>query len=367
MIGKIAVSSAVFAIDKPYSYRIPEGMDLRPGHRVQVPFGRGNRIAEGIVLSVEAGDEAGLKAIQRVMEEEPMLTPMQLRMAAFLRERYFCTFFDAIRAMLPAGAWFQTRATFRLTEDRTWKEKTIRKAGAVPILELLETLGGEAEENALRAAVSDEEIFGAAIAYLMQKKWIATEQEFRPRLSDKTEKVAALAVPAEQAMEFASSRPKSAALQRAVLELLSSVGSSAVKDLGYYTGASPAVLKRLEKLGFVTLSERPVLRCREIQPAKIDGPLVLNAEQEAVFQGLSQQMRREKPGTALLHGVTGSGKTSVYIRLIQECLSDGKAALLMVPEIALTPQLLGLMAAWFGDTVAILHSSLSMGERYDQW
>ena len=87
MIGKIAVSAAVFAIDKPYSYRIPEGMELQPGHRVQVPFGRGNKVTEGIVLSVEPGDEQGLKSVQRVLEEEPMLTPHQLRLAAFLRER----------------------------------------------------------------------------------------------------------------------------------------------------------------------------------------------------------------------------------------------------------------------------------------
>ena len=87
MIGKIAVSAAVFAIDKPYSYRVPEGMELRPGHRVQVPFGRANKASEGIVLSVEPGEEAGLKAVQRVLDDEPLLTAHQLRLAAFLRER----------------------------------------------------------------------------------------------------------------------------------------------------------------------------------------------------------------------------------------------------------------------------------------
>lgn len=367
MIGKIAVSAAVFAIDKPYSYRIPEGMALQPGHRVQIPFGRANKITEGIVLSVEPGDEEKLKAIQRVLDEEPMLTLHQLRLAAFLRERYFCTFFDAIRAMLPAGAWFQTKASFTLTADRSWKDSAIRKEGALAILEQLEALGGEAEENALRKTVDGEEIFSSAIAYLLRKKWIHTEQEFQPRVNDKTEKVAALAVPAEQAMEFAAGRPKSAAVQRSVLELLCSIGTGAVKDICYYTGASAATLKRLEALGFLELSERPVLRCREIKPAEIDGPLILNEEQAQCFAGLSAQMNREKPGVALLYGVTGSGKTSVYIRLIQECLERGKSALLLVPEIALTPQLLGLMAAWFGDRVAVLHSSLGMAERYDQW
>ena len=367
MIGKIAVSAAVFAIDKPYSYRIPDGMTLQPGHRVQLPFGRANKMTEGIVLSVEPGDGEDLKPVTRVLDEAPMLTPYQLRMAAFLRERYFCTFFDAIRAILPAGAWFQTKASFSLTEDRSWKEKTIRTPGARQLLEYAEQLGGEVEETVLRNAVPEPEAFDKAVAYLLRKKWLFTRQEFRPRIGDKTEKVATLAVPAEQAMEFAASRPRSALLQKSVLELLCGIGICAVKDLCYYTGATPSTLKRLETLGFVILSERPVLRCREIKPAQVEKPLVLNEEQQACFRGLSEQMARENPGVALLYGVTGSGKTSVYIRLIQQCLDSGRSALLLVPEIALTPQLLGVMAAWFGDGVAVLHSSLGVGERYDQW
>ena len=135
----------------------------------------------------------------------------------------------------------------------------------------------------------------------------------------------------------------------------------------YFTGASTATVNRLEKLGYLTLSERPVLRCREIKPAKLDGPLILNEEQQLCLEGLAAQMDADRPGVALLYGVTGSGKTSVYIQLIRRCLQQGKAAMLLVPEIALTPQLLGLMAAHFGDTIAVLHSSLSAAERYDQW
>ena len=89
MIGKIAVSAANFAIDKPYSYWIPRDMTLAPGQRVTVPFGRGNRRAEGVVLSVEEGSREGLKTVEAVLDESPLLSPLQLRLAAFLRERYF--------------------------------------------------------------------------------------------------------------------------------------------------------------------------------------------------------------------------------------------------------------------------------------
>ena len=367
MIAKLAVSAANFAIDKPYSYRIPESMTLRPGQRVIVPFGRGNRRCEGVVLAVEEGNQENLKAVEQLLDEEPVVSEYLLRLAAFVRERYFCTFYDAIRTMLPAGLWFQTKATFSLTEDRSWAEKAIKNPDAAALLKMLDDLGGTTDESVLRQAVPEEEQFQAAAQYLLRKKWIATQADFSRRLNDKTERIATLASSPEEAMEYAVRRPKSALMQRAVLELMCSVGSVSVKELCYFTGASVATVNRLEKLGYLTLSERPVLRCREIKPAKLDGPLVLNEEQGVAFHGLNQQRAEANPGVALLYGVTGSGKTSVYIKLIQACLDEGRNAMLLVPEIALTPQLLGLMAAYFGEAVAVLHSSLSAGERYDQW
>ena len=367
MIAKIAVAAATYAIDKPYSYRIPAQMHLVPGMRVQVPFGRGNRRTEGVVLSVENGEAQDLKTVELCLDPEPLLDGNMLRLAAFLRERCFCTFYDAARAMLPAGLWFQRTETYSLTEDRSWEEKHPGNQDASEILKLLRDLGGSGSEAALKAVVPEEEAFRKAVNYLIRKKWIHTDADLFRRISDKTEQIATLASSPEEAMEFASHRPKSAAMQRAVIELLCSVGSAAVKEICYFTGAGTATVKRLEKLGYVELSTRPVLRCREIRPVELDGPLVLNPEQQKAFDGLSGQMDRENPGIALLHGVTGSGKTSVYIKLIRKCLDDGKSAMLMVPEIALTPQLLGLLAAYFGDQVAVMHSSLAATERYDQW
>ena len=367
MIAKIAVAAATFAIDKPYSYRVPEELHLQPGIRVQVPFGRGNRRTEGVVLTLEPGDDETLKTIDCSLDEEPVLTQHMLRLAAFMRERYFCTLFDAVRAMLPAGLWFKTKNVISLTGDRSWQEKSIRQVDAVQVLNLLSDLGGQAEEEVLRQAVPDRESLEAALAYLQRKKWITAQTDFLHRLHDKTEQIATLASSAEEAMEYAARRPRSAAMQRAVLELLCSLGSVAVKELCYFTGAKPATVRRLADLGYVTLSQKEVLRCREIRPAKVDGPLTLNKEQQLAFDGLARQMQGEKPGCALLYGVTGSGKTSVYLKLIRYTLDSGRSALLMVPEIALTPQLLSLLAGHFGQNVAVLHSSLPPTERYDQW
>ena len=367
MIAKIAVAAANFAIDKPYSYYIPREMSLAPGMRVIVPFGRSNRRTEGVVLAVEEGSQDKLKAVDQVLDEMPVLSQTMLRLAAFLRERYFCTLFDAIRAMLPSGLWFQTKDVYTLTEDRSWQETALRQKNAQTLLHILLDCGGSTDGNVLRQAAFSEEEFDKAIAYLLRKKWITAQQNFSAKASDKTEKIASLAIPAEEALAYAQSRPKSAALQRSVLELMCSVGTAAVKEICYFTGAKPATVKRLAEQGFLTLSEKEVLRCRQIKPAVLDGPLVLKEQQQLVFDGLLAQMAQDAPGVALLHGVTGSGKTAVYISLIRACLQKGKQAMLLVPEIALTPQLLGLLAAYFGDDVGVLHSSLSTTERYDQW
>ena len=367
MIAKIAVSAANFAIDKPYSYYIPEDMQLSPGMRVVVPFGRGNHKAEGVVLSVEDGAQIGLKTVLQQLDKESLVSEEMLRMAAMLRQRYFCTFYDAIRAILPAGLWYQTKDTYDLTQDRSWQEKTVRQADARRLLEHILDLGGSADGAALRNVIDDEERFSKAIAYLLRNKWITSDRDYLHKSNEKTERVATLATSVEEALEYASGRPKSALMQKNVLELLCSLGTASVKELCYFTGAKMTTVNRLAQLGYITLSERKVLRCREITKAKLDGPLILNAEQKEAFAGLSRQMEMENPGVALLYGVTGSGKTSVYIKLIERALEDGKQAMLLVPEIALTSQLLSLMAAYFDDKVAVLHSSLPAGERFDQW
>ena len=366
MIAKIAVAAATFAIDKPYSYFVPDTMTLSPGMRVTVPFGRGNRQSEGVVLSVEEGDPKGLKPVECCLDDRSLLDLKMLRLAAFLRERYFCTFFDAIRVMLPGGLWFHTRQTFRLTQDRSWEGKSLRQKDAQAILTLLNELGGAGEDRVLRQAVPDEEAFDGAIRYLTKKKWVETDARLLRNATDKTEQIATLIATVEEARQYTQAH-RSAAMQCSVLELLCSLGSVSVKELCYFTGAKPATVRRLAELGYLELADRPVFRCREIQPAKIPEKLELNEEQQTAYEGLCRQMDSENPGVSLLYGVTGSGKTSVYIQLIRHCLAAGKTAMLMVPEIALTPQLLGLLVAYFGQQVAVLHSSLSPSERYDQW
>ena len=150
MIARIAVASAVFSMDKPFDYRIPDSLTLQPGQRVRVPFGASNRRTEGIVLAVmpdgaERPDGPALKPVEAALDPEPLLSRAALHLAAFVRERYFCTFYDAVRAILPAGVWFQPRDRYTLAENAAWDDRW-RNPAAQAVFQTLQTLGGAAEE-----------------------------------------------------------------------------------------------------------------------------------------------------------------------------------------------------------------------------
>ena len=168
-------------------------------------------------------------------------------------------------------------------------------------------------------------------------------------------------------MALVTPRRRSAPLRYAVTELLCALGSASAKELCYFTGAANATLRSLEKSGILRLEHREVFRRVTVEAGERAAPPVLNAEQQAAFEGLDALAAVGRPAAALLYGVTGSGKTQVYLRLIYEALARGRTAMVLVPEIALTPQLLRIFASHFGDDIAVLHSSLRAGERYDEW
>ena len=366
MIAQIAVSAAIYAIDKPYSYWIPPQLSVAPGMRVLVPFSQGNRRVEGVVLAVTDGEETGLKSVAAVLDETPVLSEPLLHLAAFLRERYFCTFYDAVKAMLPAGLWFsvQEEWTLEIPVDEAKVAKSHRDALA--ILQAVADRGGVIRAQELRQAV-DPALLERYLPYLQNKHYLRSNRTFDRRVRDKSEGIASLAVPWEETVQYAQSKARSAPMQREVLTLLAQLGSVSAKELCYFTGATMATVRRLERLGFLSLSLRPVFRT-PLPPPGDPVPLpVLNEAQAAAYQGLAALQDREKPGAALLYGVTGSGKTSVYVRLIARTLEQGRSAVLLVPEIALTPQLIATLVGYFGKTVAVLHSGLRVTERYDEW
>lgn len=301
-VAKVAVAAARYWVDRPYDYLIPAELKEKalPGSRVYVPFARGNRRSEGVILAISDHSDYGkLKSITAVLDDKPVLTPDQIKLALFMRERFFCTVFDAVKAMLPAGLWF----------DNTGRRK----------------------------------------------------------VGDKTIEMAKLCLPPEEASAIASNKRLRSSAQANLLEMLCSFESLPSRELLQFSGASRQSLKALQKAGLVELYYREAYRRPEIHLGEIEPPPLLNEEQQKAFEGINALACSGKSGAALLFGITGSGKTSVYIHLIMEQLKRGKSAILLVPEISLTPQMIETFSSHFGDDVAVLHSSLSPGERYDEW
>ncbi len=288
MFAKVIIDIAHTAVDRAFTYRVKEGLDVRPGHHVLVPFGQGSSVKEGFVLKLteESGLEDGVivKDVLSLAEPYTVLLPEQLALAEWMQEAYHCLLVDALRLMIPA----QLR-------------------------------GG--------------------------------------RIREKRESIVCLADPDAP---FSSRSP----MQTEVVDLLKRTGQPmSVRDIhAFLPGSSPAVAALVRK-GVLSTSSSPVFR-RPVYSLKADTVPELTYEQEAALQAV----RALAPGqTALLYGVTGSGKTEVYLRCIEDCLKAGKGAIVLVPEIALTPQTVGRFAARFGDRIAVLHSRLSAGERFDEW
>ena len=366
---KVAVSAAPYSIDKPYSYLVPESLAAAavPGVRVMVPFGRGNKESEGLILArVQEPKLPGSKAIRQILDPEPVLDKAGIDLALWMRGRYFCTVFEAVKTILPAGLWYGLREIWSLAmEPEAARSAAVGIPGAWQVLDLLEKQGSKADIRVLRDALGD----GAEKPLKAMKKAeiLACETGAKRKIADKSHRMVELAVNTEDAYALTEPKRRSAPARYEVVNFLATAGRTPAAEVSYYTGASARTLKTMEKAGLIAFSEEEELRVPSLDDVEPGPEIVLNEEQQRAFEEILGRVQAAKPSVTLLHGVTGSGKTQVYLRLVQETLALGKTAMVLVPEIVLTPQMMRKFSSYFGSRVAMLHSSLKMTERYDQW
>ena len=366
---KVAVSAAPYSIDKPYSYLVPESLAAAavPGVRVMVPFGRGNKESEGLILArVQEPKLPGSKALRQGLDPEPVLDKAGIDLALWMRGRYFCTVFEAVKTILPAGLWYGLREIWSLAmEPETARSAAVGIPGAWQVLDLLEKQGGKADIRVLRDALGD----GAEKPLKAMKKAeiLTCETDAKRKIADKSHRMVELAVNTEDAYALTEPKRRSAPARYEVVNFLATAGQTPAAEVSYYTGASARTLKTMEKAGLIAFSEEEELRVPSLDDVEPGPEIVLNEEQQRAFEEILGRAQAAKPSVTLLRGVTGSGKTQVYLRLVQETLALGKTAMVLVPEIVLTPQMMRKFSSYFGSRVAMLHSSLKMTERYDQW
>lgn len=369
LVAKVALENVAYHFDKAYDYRVPESLRecARPGCRVSVPFGRGNQKRFGMLFSLSEEEPAEkLKQISEVLDEEPLLNGEMLRLAIWLKAHTFCTLYEAARTILPSGINLKHHMQYVIAPDAGTMEVDALPPDEREVLKLLQkrqTYVGEERILHLTGLRRDSDVFKR----LLKKKLVVRNDEAMQRVGDATVRMVRLCAEGEELEELLPLLTKK---QRAVVDVLLDAGCASVKELCYFTGVTPAVVTALEKKGAVAYYENEVYRNPGRTRAETQEPpakICLTPKQEAAFEKLFAQYQLGYGGVSLLFGVTGSGKTQVFLRMIDEVSAQGKGVIVMVPEISLTPQTLAIFQKRYGNRVAVFHSALSLGERMDEW
>ena len=365
LLAKIVVEKTTYAFDKPFTYLVPNTMAeaVKPGCRVLVPFGNGNRKRQGLVLELENQPVTQqLKEVTTLVDSEPVLNEEQLKMLEYLRTSTFCTYYDALKVLIPSGIGLKvdllcTLNPMKIPEEVTDDAEIIvhyleKKKKAVPLAILQKDLG-------ITAANLD-------MAYLVREEIVTITEDVHQKVGDLTVQMARL-MPEYLTGELPM--PKLTSRQKSVVDLLMETGCASVKEIGYFCGITSAVVHTLQKKGIVELYGRPVLRNPYEGVPEMPNPekAWLSEEQQCAYEELKKELLENPGETSLLYGVTGSGKTQVFLKLIHHVIEQGRQVIVLVPEISLTPQTVEIFQNQFGKQVAVLHSGLTMGERSDEY
>lgn len=356
-IASVAVENTTYSFDKLFDYSIGDDLlpEIKVGKRVMVPFGSGNRKRQAMVMNVKNGNAEKLKSVLSVLDKESVLTEEMVKLVSFMKERYFCTYYDAVKTILPAGINYNITTLYCAVKDVDTEALSLDELGVYnhllsvkkPVKSdvLSETLG-------IKSEVFDE---------LAQKGYLRKTDEAFRKVGDAVLKMVAVNDDA------VLSDIKLSEKQNRVLETLQNVGCASVKEICYYTGVTASVVDNLVKKNLAYYYEDEVFRNDINNSVKENKEIVLTDEQEKAFNNLLKEYKEDKPSVSLLFGITGSGKTSVFLKLIEKAVEDNKGVIVMVPEISLTPQFINIFKSEFGNDVAVFHSGLSLGERLDEY
>ncbi len=369
LFAQVAVEGLAYHFDAPYSYRIPLELENKAvaGCRVMVPFGNGNRKKQGLILSVkpllEAENQGKLKSITGVLDKKPLFDDEMLSLVFWLKETTFCTLFEAAKTMLPAGIGLNYVVSFMANEISEETENKLKDEESRIYNYLKDNCKYVKKEKILADLGLDSE--SKVLEKLVKQGVLVTNVDAKRKTGDLTVKNVRLAVSETEAEAIL---PTLTAKQKSVFRLLIDIGGASVKEVCYFTGVTPAVVNAIVKKGYAELYDSEIYRKPRYEKSqeKAKSPELTKSQNEA-FLKLLENYKSDKGSAALLFGVTGSGKTQVFLKLIEEVVNDGKDVIVMVPEIALTPQTLGIFYSHFGDKVAVFHSALSAGERIDEW
>ena len=362
-------------IDRTFTYIVPPEFQplIKIGFRVLVPFGRKKLSGVAVGFPAEA-PVSGLKPILDVLDAAPTISEEMLRLTRWMSEYYFAPWGEVLKAATPQGLAIESTGVVSLTDADIGPALEETKRAARKQQAILSALQ---EHTSLTVAQLQKKTRTKSIHALLheleRRGWIKVEEVTKPKARPKLETFAELTGSGKEALQQDSGTkvkkfPISSQQQRAILNgLAGSEQPQQVKRFLKAVGASLSTLKTLERKGLVALTRRELIREADYEGIEPAQAVTLNQHQERAVSAISSAIRQGQYKTFLLHGITGSGKTQVYIESIRLVLSAGKTAIVLVPEISLTPQTVRRFKAHFGNDVTVMHSQMSVGERYDAW
>lgn len=368
MIASVAVENVPFSSGGVlYSYLVPEELTdlLSPGMRVMVPFGKGDKLRQGFVFRTrlcESDEDLNLlKSIYSVADSVALLSEELILLADWLQDRCFCNYFTAAKSLLPGGICVRSEKTYCCADDIPPQVYDSLSDDEKLIISFLRKKKDYTRESLILQKASLDK--ASPILKKMVARGLLNESaEIFSRVRDLSVRLIKICDDFDFREEIALTEK-----QQSVVSVLKDIGAATVKELCYFTGVSDAVVKKLISMKVCEDFSAPVEREVNYGSAVQYKEPVLSEAQNNVLNKLLNEYGRDKKMPVLLHGVTGSGKTSVYLKLIDKVIQEGKTAIILVPEISLTPQTFGIFSAKYGKKAAVLHSGLSMGERYDEW
>lgn len=358
LIAGIAVDNTTYSFDRLFSYKVPDHLsNVKVGQRVLVPFGRGDRFRQGMILSLSYGKEENLKEISSLLDDKPLFTGEMIDTVNFIHDRYFCTYYDSVKVMLPVGINYNISTFYTAVKVETDVLNSLTDYER----EIYDYLLSENKPVKKETILNVFSIGENSLNKLYRQGVVNREDDAFRKTKDATVKMVSLCDDVD--INDYKLTPK----QQKVAELLTVVDKASVKEVCYYTGYTQSVTDSLVKKKIARYFTDEVMRIPyTVSDVKKD-EVVLSPSQQSAFDNLYSKYCDDKASVSLLYGVTGSGKTSVFMKLIEKCFNDNKGTILMVPEIALTPQLIKIFTSRFGDNVAVFHSGLSIGERLDEY
>lgn len=368
--AQVVIDNKASSTDKPYTYLIDSNMldSVEEGMRVLVPFGRGNKVIKGIVINVQEDYEKKyqLKKIIDIIDDKPLISKDLIDLSIWMSKEYLSPYIDALQTVLPPGDFKEVKTNIILKEldskvyvDLNPLEKNI--------VDLIKEKGGKIELEFLKGLIKNK-VTNKVIRELEKKGIIETSLEIQTSIEKKYEKFAFIKDSSISYEEMLNIIGKRSYKQLEIAKYLWTKDEISIKELMTRTDSSLSTIKALERKGIIGIFEKEVYRTPIKKDIKPYEKLQLSLEQRYCVDTILESINNgEKNNKFLIHGVTGSGKTEIYLQLVEEMIKRGKETIVLVPEIALTPQTIHRFVGRFGDNVALLHSKLSFGERFDQW